>query len=700
MDSIDLAFSLDKAHSMNLSSRCVYQTAINDPETNTPLWVLDSTFFPPEILLSNNSSSTDLAGRIGELMQRLPQDKKFTLIFFTNGFNQYDSGTPTLGLLKFLKMIPQNVKDLMIKILICHNGNMLTKSLFELLGKFWGYRHRIVHCQNLSILSQNCDLTQIPIALQTYIIDKYQYNNRLIISSRHFEPIYSRPLSFLDPSNGFNQFSKIFNNLMGYLTNKKLNSNLNYENWVTIIKCQILNDETKVSVDILSNCLKRDQCIVLSDYSFLEHFLIIVKFILKLSQSNQPLINPKCLIENKFDLSSLKNVNSLLNNILMYQNPILKKYGEMSNNDSINKYDNCYILIKIFKLFKYILVKLTNEAEEVFGITNDKEMEKLKLKLILSYTKILYSETNSNSEEDVVFDHLFRFIQAVMEKYDDLKILKTNYSIEDFKNYLSIDDFLSFENFKNELLGYNHINQSVLGRSPIKSSSRDQRKLNVLDEEEVDDYVSVDMRNGSTQTSAPTPPLPRKTPQVIKQKDSPVEYPKTPTRNPARLNTNLTDLDFTPNKNINPQEADVAEEEERIEDEIDALDFIAQDDDEEEEHTAEHTSESSVEASEPPAKFKLVTPIKPQKPVELKSTPRSARDPSSTVLKDFSKLDLTPQKNLVKYTSKDLAIMDEKTKQMADEEARVKLHKEVVKGVGRGERKVSKLAKMYEEKFL
>lgn len=637
---------------MNSRSRCLYKSSISVPETETPIYILDSTFFPQELI--NNFNEFDSQSFTNELIPLFPNEK-FTLVFFTNGFYKYDQTnnnktklTLPLNLIKFLKFIPQEVKDSMDKILIVH-GNWISKSIVEILRKFWGYSNKIIHCENLTQLSQNLDITMIPISLQTYIIDKFQYNNKLILTSRYFEPIYAKPLNFYYPQ-PFNQFSKIFNNLIAYLTNKKLDIKLSNDDWNTIIQCQILNDETKISVDILSDCLKRDQAIVLSDYSFLEHFLIIIKFILKLSNSNQPLINQESL-EN-FNLSNLENINALLNNVLTFRNPLLNLNEKVKTVDS---YDNAYILIKILKLFKHMLLKLERECNTIEP--NSKSLltsiERQKLKLILSYTKILYSDKSINDEEledDLSFDKLFRFIQAIMDKYDDLTILNTNYSIEEFNNFMSIDDFIAFENFKNQLIGVNQVIENTIVSSKgdeIKSSQRSPLKAKHIEKDE--NIQQQQQQQDEEKPSPPTPPLPRKSNIITLN-----EYPETPTpkSNVSMLNSS---------NRITISQSDIS-------------------------LLAEEIDDFGLE----PIKFK--TPLKPIKPTELKSTPIKILN---TPIKPS---ELNP--NSIKYTEKDKEIMDKSERERLVAEEKAKSHKEVEKSAIRGERKVSRLARLYEEKLL
>lgn len=606
---------------MNTKDRCLYRTSILDVETQSPVYVLDSTFFPPELI--NNFSNFDSNSFTNELIPLFPSEK-FTLVFFTNGFYKYDNKTNIklpLNLIKFLKFIPQSVKDLMAKIFIVH-GNWISKSIVEVLRKFWGYSNKITHCETLTQLAQNLDLTMIPVSLQTYIIDKFQYNNELVITSRHFEPIYGKPLIFYHPQ-AFNQFARIYNNLIAYLTNKKLDIRLSKDDWRTIIECQIFSDETKISVDILSNCLKRDQNVVLSDYSFLEHFLIIVKFILKLSNSYQPLINEEALEE--FDLSTLGSVNSLLNKVLTYRNPLLNS-GDVKTIDS---YDNSYVLIKILKLFKYMLMKLERECNVSDAKDPKRCVERQKLKLVLSYTKILYSDKSDDNEfeDDASFDKLFRLIQAVMDKYDDLTVLNTKYCIEDFNNFMSVDDFVAFENFKNQQLGVDEVIQSSLV-SHVEEAQRSPIKASHLD------------RNAEDKPSPPTPPLPRKV-NIL----STNEYPQTPTpKSPTRISVSQSDISML----------------------------------------ADQVDDFGLE----PTNFK--TPLRPIKPIGLKSTPvkNSPVKPS----------ELNP--NSIKYTEKDREILNRAEREREIAEQKAKSHKELEKGVLRGERKVSRLARLYEEKLL
>ncbi|KAG0673497.1 hypothetical protein C6P40_003798, partial [Pichia californica] len=328
---------------MSNIDRCYYNSTTFDPETNLPLYVLDSTFIPSSIFTSTDliDSQPKLQSFINKIIDKIPEENH-SLVLFTNGFykssfkesndNTTNTNTNTndnnsisdlklpINIIKILKLIPSEKKKYLLKIYIVHS-TWLLKSIVELFNKFYSLNSSIhpiiINCNNLSNLSHYIDITKIPISLHTYLIDKIYYKNKQILINRHLTPIYGRPLTIYSLHNSLlnsndnllplNQFSRIFNNLIAYLSNKNLDIQLSSNDWKTIIKCSALSNETKISIDILSDCLKRDQLIILSDYSFLEHYMIFVKFILKLSNSKNSLIPLEILLLNKINFQNLND---------------------------------------------------------------------------------------------------------------------------------------------------------------------------------------------------------------------------------------------------------------------------------------------------------------------------------------------------------------------------------------------------------
>ncbi|GMM28928.1 Ecm25 protein [Martiniozyma asiatica (nom. inval.)] len=660
--------------------RCFYKTSTYDPLSSLPIYVLDSTFFPINIIENFDQNDVDFQLFSQNLLNLFPKEP-FSLIFFTNGFYKYDSSSFAssstmklpINLIKFLKFIPVETKQKMSKIYIVH-GSWLLKSIVEILKKFWGFTSgssNFIHCENLTELSTHVDITKIPISLHTYIIDQVQYNNNIILN-RHLSPLYSQPIT-LSSNLPLTQFSRIYNNLIGYLTNKNLDIELSSNDWETILKCSNLSDETKIAVDILSKCLKRDQLIVLSDYSFLEHYMIIIKFLIRLATSNAPLIPQESIINEKINFETVEDVTQLLNKILLFKH---------KNSDQL--YDNAYIIIKIIKLMHHLLLKLERETNIIEPNAKNlgKSKERQKLRLILAFTKVIYSE--GDEDDSLGFDLLFKFLKGVLDNYQQVKILATEYTIDDFNNFINFDDFLAFEKFKNKQIGNENINELITKDSNYNNNDNFNENENENENENKKQThepplspikSKINSQKGNDQKRPPTPPMPRKIKLLSIEGDKANETIKVSQNTLSRLADAVEDLGIEDNSTCGSVES------------FTSIDSFSND----------------------VKNFK--TPTKPFKPIELRTpaTPSTLTDnisPPVTPTPTSNNSILWPSKHPMtsvqkkKYTEKDKILAEQAKNKLQEQEAMNKRHKEVEKGVNRGERKVSRLARLYEEKLL
>lgn len=752
-----------------MTESCYYQTSTYDPETSLPLYVLDTTFIPYSIF-ENSDSNTSIKFINDEIIDKLPR-KDHTLVIFTNGFYQQESVSVSttkisLNLIRLLKLIPVESKKYLKKIYIVHN-NWIFKSIVDIISKIYSFNTSnstpiILNCENLSSLSKFIDITKIPISLHTYIVDKLQFKSNRIILNRHLPQLYARPLTIYTFSTlPLNQFQRIYNNLIAYLSNKQLDIQLSQSDWQTIIKCTTLSKETKLSIDILSDCLKRDQVIKLSDYSFLEHYMIIVKFILKLSNSNCPLIPIELLISYHVNFNNLDQVNVFLNKILTYRHPLIDTENKNTRH-TIDSYDNSYILIKIFKLFKYLLLKLQRETEilEPNAKNLQKSKDRQSLRLILSFTKILYTDNSSEDslsstdDDDIGFDNLFKLIKSIMENFDYFKIFNTVHKIDDFNNFINFDDFLAFENFKNDKLGINDVINSIIihekesstTASPIKPSIANNTESPTSPTKSKPVTLASSASIAATPTDLPldTPPLP---PLARKNKllymndgntssNSILSSTSQSSTSSLNLGNNpdssmpLVNLDM----NILNKEVDSISLTDNISFDV-STESINSDDmfktpkrnKKDAKENPEHNDDvvdlvnelltpMQLTNSQHPQIFDLLTPKQktdqtptpcqfntPIKTPSSTTTTTAKSNPISTANKLSHKQStnslLQSTIQLRKYTEKDLAVQQrvEREKQAA---LNLEKHqKEIELGVRRGERKVSRLARLYEEKF-
>jgi hypothetical protein len=754
---------------MSHVEKCFYRSATFDPESTLPLYVLDTTFLPSSLLkstASNDVENTKLNSFVDKLLAQLPSEDH-ALVILTNGFYQADASKDgsgikvPLNIMRLLKQVPTDKKRFLRKIYIVHSSWLL-KSLLEIFTKFItsaSNKPTVINCENLTALAKVIDITKLPISLHTYMVDKVQYRNSKIVLSRHFPPLYGRPLTIYTLHNTtatesalpLTQFARIYNNLVAYLSNDNLDVTLTLDDWTTIVRCSGIPSETKITIDILSECLKREQCITLSDYSFLEHYMIIVKFVLKLSNSKCPLVPMEVLTAYSVDFEDVKQVDSFLNKVLLYRHPLLDPSGTHSQDQQSNiaadldSYDNAYILIKLFKLFKFLATKLSREAHvlEPSAKNMTKCMERQSLRLVLAFTKILYTDIDSddslistNDDDDIGFDNLFKLIRAVITHFDTLTILGTEYTLDDFNNHISFDDFLAFENFKNQKLGV----QDVLESKIVHHKSNDD----------------VTPTSISTPTSPvkpkcqlgdpPVVPLPRKThltsPPTLTltttstTTSTPEPLVKSKTASNDSLNSHAdSQLSLASSESYLPTSADVSIPMNKSE-----VDFVA-----------ESIENIGIENDDPSNLDLFTTPKRPARNAIQDLTPNPLVSPSPsftsalahiptpttpsvsitsanskkmppTIPKKLSTQSLssighyspgtTPSTpgvanqgfvknvNLRKYTEKDLAVQQKAERVKLEVKKKEEQQKEVERGVRRGERKVSRLARLYEERIM
>lgn len=406
------------------------------------------TGFIPLYITKAEYSELDFKRFTTKLWKGLPTDKPYSLILFTTAFNNVhlpskDRVRLPLTFMKLFQMIPESQRDLLTKLYIVH-GSWLVKSFVEVFRKLWSQNRQIIHCRNLVDLSHYVDITKIPISLMTYIVDRTVFGGKTVSDKKY--PLYGMPL-LVENELPFRQFARIYNNMMSYLKNPNLNFKLSESEWQMTLRINYLDEDTRLTVSILNGCMKRDQAIYLCDFSFLEHYIILMKFLYRVSESVEPLIAIETLPSDN-DWDDVDQFNAQFNNLLIFQHARRTKDGPTSG-----QYDYSYILIKVLKLFHTLLEKLSNEVETFEGYDKDPGgvTRRQVLRLILAYTKVLYESEAKNADEEG-FDRLFKFIHATMRHYNQIRVFGTETKLEDFNNYITREDFYGFDKFKHKVL--------------------------------------------------------------------------------------------------------------------------------------------------------------------------------------------------------------------------------------------------------
>jgi len=438
------------------SERLLYQAKMQDPASGLPIYVFDTTFLPIR-LIEAGSTDANIRNFTTELWEQIPSKVPFCLVFFTTVFSKFDLSSKDrlqlpLNMIKIFKVLPVEKREMLSKVYMVH-GNWLVKSFMELFMPLLGTNRMIVHCKNLKQLSEHMDITAMPISMLTYVVDRAVYKNKAISPRlmRQMPVLYGTPLI---AANGFafRQFSRIYNNLMAYLKTPKLNFKLSKEEWQMVMRINYLDDETRLTVSIMNGCLKRNQCVYMSDFSFLEHYIILMKFVYKLSDSYDPILPLSAVVNTGCDWDNAEELNVVFNNLLVYQH---QATNTAQDSDIPSQYDNSYILIKLFKFFHTLLEKLNNEVD-VFddykkypGNVKRRQI----LRLILAFTKVLYDDDPDLEDLDGSgFDALFKFVYAVMRHYSRVRVFGTSATLEEFNNYITVEDSIGFGRFKDRVL--------------------------------------------------------------------------------------------------------------------------------------------------------------------------------------------------------------------------------------------------------
>lgn len=433
-----------------MTDRLLYKTQVVDGDSGLPVYVFDTSFVPSSIL-KNECDESQMAKFTSDLWRNLPDQSDYCLAFFTTAFSRYDTSKGLqiklpMNFVKFFQSIPPAKRDHALKLYVVH-GNWFTKSFIELFKTIWHFGKEIVHCENLAALADNLDITGIPVSLMTYMVDRSVYGSKSLPTPRDAPQIFGTPCI---PENelAFKQFSRIYDNIMAYLKTPKLNFDLTKDEWQMVMRINYLDDETHLTVSILSNCIKRNQRVFLSDFSFLEHYIVLMKFIYKMNASQDPLIPAQILtIDPVFDFDDVDSLDGMLNDILIFKHP------KRVNGNLVNgQYDNAYVIIKTFKFFHALMLKLHNEIQQLGSVHRNmkRSRDRQTLRLILAYTKVLYNE--SGDDDETAFDNLFKFISGVLNHYDEMKVFGTDYNVEAFNDYITLPDYIAFESFKTNIL--------------------------------------------------------------------------------------------------------------------------------------------------------------------------------------------------------------------------------------------------------
>ncbi|KAK9378377.1 uncharacterized protein V2V93DRAFT_376057 [Kockiozyma suomiensis] len=142
--------------------RILYPTAVEDPVTNTPLFILNSTALPSPRDVSYNLLLPHLLDVVAGL--------DYSIVFFAGGAVH----RPTWAwMIHTYSSLDRDIRKRLKRLYIVHE-NWWVRTIMEMVagavsGKF---RKKAVHIQNLSVLAQHLDIRFLSIPLAVYVHDR------------------------------------------------------------------------------------------------------------------------------------------------------------------------------------------------------------------------------------------------------------------------------------------------------------------------------------------------------------------------------------------------------------------------------------------------------------------------------------------------------------------------------------------------
>ncbi|GME92169.1 unnamed protein product [Ambrosiozyma monospora] len=160
--------------------------------------------------------------------------------------------------------------------------------------------------------------------------------------------------------------------------------------------------------------------------------------------------------EQTYNFDDLSVLTSIFNSALNFEYHVDTPHNDSDlfaqHTNESTVYDNGYMLIKIFKLFYSLVKKLSNEIQVIEP--NAKNLEKVQerqnLRIILSFTKLLYNEDASmvEDDDDIKFDHMFKFIHSMLINFESVTIFNSKVKLVDFDSHIDASDLSEFEKLK------------------------------------------------------------------------------------------------------------------------------------------------------------------------------------------------------------------------------------------------------------
>lgn len=383
----------------------------------------------PVIVLDTTQLNFDLfqVERNYELIQdtiaQLPQES-FSLVIFASCINTKDIAFNPLNILKLLSLVPEDVLDCLKNVFVVH-GSALINSFFKLssLLKLNKYHFEVFNCERLDELGAFLPLVDLPISLRVLRCEpgKYQATvdvrlNSALVDWNEYAVV---------------RFMSIYNNLSLFIL--KQPASVGRRDWISMISLNV-EEESSLNCNILTALINENAPFDLTQWSFLEHFFILVKYFQQLNDMRKPLVPIKILAAPK----KYETGNQLMERILLFNH---------------YHHKNAYITIKVFQLLKRLFLNLRGHLHQNNEHRDSKDLERYigrqETRFVISLTKIFYNELEEEGDEDLEFELMFHFWNQFMKNFDFGKFSIAG-SLLNLEAKIDLNEWQNFERLINQ----------------------------------------------------------------------------------------------------------------------------------------------------------------------------------------------------------------------------------------------------------
>ncbi|KAK9457522.1 divergent CRAL/TRIO domain-containing protein [Dipodascopsis uninucleata] len=167
----------------NIAEKILYSAGIEDPITDTPLYILNATALP-------SPQEIDYSLLLPYLIQVVNNIGDYSLIAFAGGAPYRPSWT---WMIHTYSTLNRDIRKRLKRLYIVHEG-WWVRTIMEMIAGAVSvkFRQKVVHISNLSVLAQYLDIRFLPISLAVYVHDR-RLQQRIEISTP-YTTVFGRDL--------------------------------------------------------------------------------------------------------------------------------------------------------------------------------------------------------------------------------------------------------------------------------------------------------------------------------------------------------------------------------------------------------------------------------------------------------------------------------------------------------------------------